>query len=213
LNRFITFEGTEGSGKTTQIALLADSLRVLGQDVVVTREPGGTPLGEALRTLLLDGAITIGPVAEAYLMTAARAEHVHDVILPALGRGATVLCDRFCDSTLAYQGGGRGIPVADLREMQRLAIGGAVPDLTILLTVPVELGLERRTRANDGNRIDRERLDFHLRVSAAYAASARADHRRWLVIDATQTADVVHTAVLEGVTQRLGAGWVARTVR
>jgi dTMP kinase len=178
--------------------------------VIVTREPGGTPLGEALRALLLDSEVAIGAVAEAYLMTAARAEHVQTVILPGCARGAIVLCDRFADSTLAYQGGGRGLPIAELRALQRLAVGPAWPGLTILLQLPIEVGLMRRERANDGNRIDREHLDFHQRVADWYAAEARADPDRWAVVDATLAPDVVHTAILENVMWRLEADSAVR---
>lgn len=208
---FITFEGTEGSGKSTQIRLLATALRDAGHHVVETREPGGTPLGEALRGLLLDSDIGIGAVAEAYLMTAARAEHVASVIVPALLRGAVVLCDRFVDSTLAYQGGGRGLPIDELRTLQRLAIGAALPTVTFLLQLPVEQGLARRARANDGNRIDREQVEFHQRVADWYMSEACADSDRWVAIDATAAPDVVHTAILENVMTRLGADWVVRT--
>ena len=208
---FITFEGTEGSGKTTQIELLAAALRCHGREIVVTREPGGTPLGESLRSLLLDSDVPIGAIAEAYLMTAARAEHVQSVIAPAIGRGAIVLCDRYYDSTLAYQGGGRGLPIEELRAIQRLAVGSMDPGTTVLLQLPVETGLERRRRANDGNRIDREQLEFHQRVATWYASEARDNPQRWIVVDATETPDLVHTAILEAVTQRLVADGEVRT--
>lgn len=204
LRGFITFEGTEGSGKTTQIRLLAAALREAGREVVTTREPGGTPLGEALRALLLDSDVSIGAVAEAYLMTAARAEHVETVILPAIACGTIVICDRFFDSTLAYQGGGRGLPVDELRAMQRLAIGSAIPMLTVLLLLPVDVGLERRVRANDANRIDREQLDFHRRVADWYVSEAATDPGRWEVVDAMHTPDIVHTAIFDNVMTRLG---------
>jgi dTMP kinase len=196
---FITFEGTEGSGKSTQIALLAGYLRASGFGVVMTREPGGTPLGDSLRELMLDSAEPLSGETEALLMTAARAEHVRRVIRPALAQGSTVLSDRFADSTLAYQGGGRGLPIDSLRAMQDLAVGPTVPDLTFLLDVPVEIGLRRRAAAGDANRIDRESLEFHERVAAWYRAEACSQPSRWRVIDATQPPGVVHTHIVECV--------------
>jgi dTMP kinase len=203
LTLFATFEGTEGSGKTTQIRLLAAALERLGCRVLPTREPGGTELGEALRRLLLESSVSIGAEAEAYLMTAARAEHVRRVIRPALEAGTVVLCDRFSDSTLAYQGAGRGLPVDVLRDMQRLAVGTVHPTLTVLLDVPPEVGLLRRARENDANRIDREAQVFHERVAAWYRAEAFRDPGRWVVVDGTQPPDLVHTAIMQRVTDYL----------
>lgn len=204
MTHFITFEGTEGSGKSTQIELLADALRRAGHPVVVTREPGGTSLGEELRRILLDSRTPLGPEAEAYLMTAARAEHVRQVIQPALIRGEVVLCDRFFDSTFAYQGGGRGLAIDKLKRLQDLAVGNTRPDLTILLDVPVEVGLQRRRREGNGNRIDSEGVAFHQRVADWYRCEARSDRNRWCVVDATPSPDLVHTAVLTRVRDRLG---------
>lgn len=203
MTRFITFEGPEGAGKTTQVALLADALRARGWRVVTTREPGGTPLGDQLRAILLHGAEPPGAEVEAYLMTGARAAHVRQVIRPALAAGAIVLCDRFADSTLAYQGGGRGLPLDELRALQRLAVGDTWPDLTLLLDAPVELGLARRARAGDGNRMDGEAVAFHARVAAWYRAAAAAEPARWRVVDATAEAAVVHTQVLDAVSAAL----------
>lgn len=210
MSLFVTLEGTEGSGKTTQITLLAGALRERGHTVVVTREPGGTELGEALRAVLLESTTPIGAEAEAYLMTGARAQHVRQVIQPALARGAVVLCDRYLDSTLAYQGGGRGLPLDELRALQRLAVGAVVPNLTLLLDLPVEEGLTRRARERNTNRIDREDAAFHARVGAWYRAEAARDPARWRVVDATAAVPVVHTAVLshvlELVASRMPAG-------
>ena len=204
--RFITFEGPEGSGKTTQIALLATALRAAGWSVVETREPGGTRLGDALRALLLnaDADVPPGAEAEAYLMTGARAEHLRLVVRPALASGSIVLCDRFADSTFAYQGGGRGLPVVKLRELQQLAVGDDWPDLTILLDVPVEVGLQRRARSGVQNRIDGDSVAFHERVAAWYRAEAARCPMRWRVCDATQLAGVVHTQILDMVSSTLG---------
>jgi dTMP kinase len=204
LTLFVSFEGTEGSGKSTQVALLADALRSAGHDVVTTREPGGTALGESLRHILLESPIPVSPEAEAYLMTSARAEHVRQVIRPALGHGAVVLCDRFYDSTFAYQGGGRGLPVAALMGLQDLAVGNTRPDLTVLLDIPVEVGLERRQMGGGGNRIDRESIAFHQRVADWYRREALSDPARWRIVDATLPPHLVHTAVLNHVRERLG---------
>jgi dTMP kinase len=207
---FISFEGVEGSGKTTQIALLAQALRGIGRAVLTTREPGGTELGEAVRRLLLESETVIGPETEAYLMTGARSEHVRRVIRPALAGGAIVLCDRFADSTFAYQGGGRRLPIDQLREMQRLAIGETTPNLTILIDLPFEVGLERRARSRESNRIDREDAEFHARVAFWYRQEARDNPDRWAVIDGGQSRENVHVAVLECVMSRLDADGIVR---
>jgi dTMP kinase len=196
---FITFEGPEGAGKSTQIALLAHWLREDGRQVVETREPGGTDLGDRLRAILLDSDEQLSPEVEAYLMTAARAEHVRRVIRPALAMGQVVLCDRFVDSTLAYQGGGRGLSEDSLRALQKLAVGSLTPDITILLDLPVEVGLSRRARNGDENRFDREAVAFHERVATWYRAAARANPERWNIIDATLPVAVVHTHVVSVV--------------
>jgi dTMP kinase len=203
LSLFVTIEGTEGSGKTTQVRLLADALGRRDLEVVVTREPGGTELGERLRGLLLESTIAVSPEAEAYLMTAARAQHVRDVIRPALERGAVVLCDRFADSTFAYQGAGRGLPIEALQGMQQLAVDQLTPDVTLLLDLPVAIGLARRARERDGNRIDQESFAFHERVAAWYRSAAAAEPGRWRIIDATMDPAVMHTAILGCVVSRL----------
>jgi dTMP kinase len=205
LSLFVTFEGTEGSGKTSQIRLLAEALERVGHRVRVTREPGGTALGEELRRVLLESEMPLGAEAEAYLMTGARAEHVRQVIRPALVEGAIVVCDRFVDSTLAYQGAGRGLSIDELRVLQRLALGDVCPDLTILLDLPIEVGLERRGRSVEVNRIDRESTAFHERVAAWYRDEAASNPDRWVVVDATRAPHLVHTAILESVMVRLGA--------
>ncbi|MCO5177440.1 MAG: dTMP kinase [Thermomicrobiales bacterium] len=209
MSLFVTFEGTEGSGKSTQIAMLADRLRERGYRVVQTREPGGTALGEAVRAIVLNGDLDIGAATEAYLMTAARAEHVERVIRPALADDAIVLSDRYVDSTIAYQGAGRGLPIDQLLAMQELAIGGLWPDLTLLLDLPVEAGLARRTTAGDANRIDRERVEFHQRVGEWFRAEAMRDTERWRVIDAQPATSIVHTEVFGLVMARLSLGQAA----
>lgn len=208
--RFITFEGTEGSGKTTQIRLLASALEHDGHHVVSTREPGGTELGESLRRLLLDGDVPIRAETEAYLMTAARAEHVRSVIRPALADGCIVLCDRFVDSTLAYQGGGRGLDVDQLRSLQTMAVDGVWPDLTVLVDVPIEVGLERRRGEEYSNRIDRETAAFHKRVAAWYRSEALTETARWVIVDGAAAPEIVHTQIIEHVQMRLAADSVVR---
>lgn len=192
---FITFEGPDGAGKTTQIRLLAEQLEAAGWKTVATREPGGTPIGSLIRGLLLDSEDAVSATTEAYLMTADRAEHVRQVIQPALESKAVVISDRYLDSTLAYQGGGRGLPIDELRRLQSLATGGLEPTLTLLLDLPVEAGLERRFQDHAGNRLDRESMEFHHRVAATFRALAHADPARWRIVDATQTIAMVHTAV------------------
>jgi dTMP kinase len=181
----IAFEGGEGSGKTTQARLLAIWLREQGQDVVTTREPGATKLGMRLRALLLDTAHAgMSPRAEALMYAADRAEHVESVILPALARGAVVVTDRFSDSSVAYQGEGRGQPPGEISGLNRWATGGLTPDLTVLLDLPPGVGLGRRAPSAD--RLEAEPADFHERVRAGFLAQARAHPERYLVLDATR---------------------------
>jgi dTMP kinase len=186
---FVTFEGGEGSGKSTQVALLAARLRSLGHDPLVTHEPGGTALAEGIRTLLLDPVHRPGPVSEALLMVAARADLVEHVIRPALAAGRIVLCDRYVDSTLAYQGGGRGLDMDLLLGWNRVATGGLVPDLTLLFDLDPVIGLERRGRAPTAtNRLDRETVEFHNRVRTRYLEMAARETKRFVVIDAGRPA-------------------------
>jgi dTMP kinase len=203
---FIVFEGPEGSGKTTQVRRLAQALEKRGFPVVATREPGGTPLGDEVRTLLLgmtDYAIL--PETEVLLLAAARAQHVHDVIIPALRRADIVLCDRYVDSTLAYQVAGHGVDPDAVAHIQRFATGGVLPDLRILLDLPVEVGLARRLGDPDAvNRIDRAGAAFHQRVREAYLRLADSDPEGWTVIDAGQAPDVVAQSVLRAFTRRHG---------
>jgi dTMP kinase len=202
---FVTFEGGEGSGKSTQITRLAERLRRGGRDTLVTREPGGTPIAEGIRALLLDPERAPGPLAEAFLMEAARAELVANVIRPALAAGRVVLCDRYDDSTLAYQGAGRGLDERLLRELNRAATGGLVPDLTLLFDLDPAAGLERRGADGATNRLDREPAAFHARVRARYLELARAEPRRFVVLDATQSPDALEAKVWEAVASR-GSG-------
>ena len=184
--RFITFEGGEGSGKTTQLERLAARLRASGCDPLVTREPGGTPVSEAIRAILLDAAESPTPLCEALLMEAARAHLVERAIRPALAAGRWVLCDRYGDSTLAYQGGGRGLDTALLEGLNRAATGGLEPDLTLLYDLDPEIGVARRHQGSaPTNRLDREPLDFHARVRSRYLDLAAREPLRWRVLDAT----------------------------
>jgi dTMP kinase len=185
--RFITVEGTEGAGKTSNIALLQARLEAAGKTVVLTREPGGTPLGEAIRDLLLtrrgDG---MAVDTELLLMFAARAEHIAQLIRPALARGQWVLCDRFTDATYAYQGGGRGIDIDRIAALEHWVQGNLRPDLTIVLDVPVEVGLARAGRRSAPDRFEREQLAFHEAVRAAYRTIAAREPGRVQVVDAEQ---------------------------
>ena len=207
---FVTFEGGEGSGKSTQIERVAARLRERGHDPLCTREPGGTPIAEGVRELLLDPARRPEPTAEAFLLEAARAELVATVIRPALAAGRVVLCDRYDDSTLAYQGAGRGLDDATLRAMNRAATGGLVPDLTLLFDLDPAIGLERRSRAPGAtNRLDREPLDFHQRVRTGFKYEAGRRPDRYRIIDATPDADAVQRVARREVSRLLAAnGWV-----
>ena len=196
---FITFEGPEGAGKSTQVRLLAERLRSEGHEVVVTREPGGTPTGERIRAILLDpGSEQLARETEALLHSAARAQHIADVIQPALKRGAIVISDRFKDSTLAYQGAGRGLDVRKLAAIQAFATRSIEPDLTILLDLPVEIGLARRLgEPGTTNRMDAESSAFHAKVRQAFLEMARAEPDRWIVVDARNDAAAVASEVVK----------------
>lgn len=195
--RLVTFEGPEGAGKSTVLRRVAQRLREAGRAVVETREPGGTPSGERVREILLQrtGA-GLRPAAEALLFGAARAELVGLVIRPALANGCLVLCDRFTDSTLAYQGHGRGLDLAALRTLNDFATGGLVPDRTLLLDLDVAEGLRRR-HAEGGaiTRLDAESVAFHERVAAGYRALAAAEPDRWRTVDAGAPLEAVEAAV------------------
>jgi dTMP kinase len=193
---FITLEGPEGSGKSTQAQLLAETLRARGNDVVLTAEPGGDPLAEEIRTILLHGKSEIIPEAELLLYLAARVQHVRRIILPALERGVVVISDRFADSSVAYQGYGRGIDINTLRKLNEFATGGLVPDLTILLDVPVDFGIERQ---QEKNRFEAESLEFHEKVRAGFLELAKQEPSRWVVIDARGTVDEIAAKVLKAI--------------
>jgi dTMP kinase len=180
---FVTVEGIEGGGKSTLLRGLAQWLRSMGRDVLVTREPGGTPVGDAIRRLFLDRGMAVSPLSEAMLVNAARAQHVTDVILPALSAGSIVLCDRFVDSTIAYQGYGRGVDFDLLDLLCRAATGGLEPDLTFLIDVPIEVS-RRRIESKRFDRLEAEDDAFHERVRGGFLEIARSSARH-CVLDGT----------------------------
>lgn len=197
---FITFEGIEGSGKSTQARLLAEAL---GPDVVLTQEPGGTPLGRGIRSLLLDPRDEpVDPMAEALLYFADRAQHVAERIRPALAAEKVVISDRYVDSSLAYQGYGRGLSLDALRSLAAVATGGLRPELTLFLDVPVEMGLARIARRGGVDRLESELREFHERVLAGYEVLIAADPKRFVRIPATDAADAIAVRVLAVVEAR-----------
>ena len=202
---FITLEGPEGSGKTAHINALADHLREHGYEVIVTREPGGTPIGDEIRnTLLRLGNEEMHPTTEILLFQASRAQHVEELIRPALAEGKIVLCDRFADSTMAYQGYGHQTDLETLAQIIRFATGGLQPDLTVLLDVDIEIGLSRRSSdSGKWDRLDAMAEAFHRRVRAGYLEMAAAQPERWAIVDASQPLDDVCDAVKRVVLERV----------
>jgi dTMP kinase len=200
---FIAFEGVEGAGKTTQLELLRRELEARGHEVVATREPGSTAVGERIRAILLDDPVAadLDPRAEALLFAAARAQHVEQVIRPALERGAAVLCDRFVDSSLAYQGVGRGLGRGPVEEVNRWATAGVLPRLVVLLDLDPAAGLARSAGSRD--RIERQELEFHRTVARAFRALAAEQPDRFLVVDAAAPAEQVAERVRRGVLARM----------
>jgi dTMP kinase len=206
---FITLEGVEGSGKTTQAALLADELRRRGHRVTLTREPGGTRAGEAIRAIFLDPAVSLGVAAELLLVLAARAQHVREKLRPALAAGEIVISDRYSDSTTAYQGHGRGFDLKLLGELNRLASDGIQPNLTIVLDCPAAIGLARtqtrvRGSARAYDRFEGEQIDFHRRVREGFLTIARAEPARVRVIDSTRELEAVTADILMAVESLMG---------
>ena len=193
---FITFEGGEGTGKSTQLALVKEALEQRGIKACVTREPGGTELAEEIRGVLLSPRNeTVDPTTELLLMFAARAQHLARVILPAVDRGEWVLCDRFTDATYAYQHGGRGVDGDKIATLERLVQMGVNPDLTLLFDAPIEISLQRMRDRGALDRFEQEGLEFMQRVRSAYLTRARGESERFRVIDATATVDDVHASV------------------
>lgn len=215
---FITFEGIEGCGKTTQIRLLAESFGQSGHRVTLTREPGGCPIADKIRAILLDAAnSTMTPLAELLLYAAARAQHVSEIIAPALARGEIVLCDRFTDATLAYQGFGRGLDKTTIMQLNAMAADACRPDLTILLDCPVEIGLSRAlARIEAGSKADssskrEERFElesqqFHQRVRDGYLALAMDNPQRFVIIDGGMGIKETAAAISRAVAARIGQG-------
>ncbi|HAW59968.1 MAG TPA: dTMP kinase [Actinobacteria bacterium] len=200
---FITFEGIEGSGKSTQMKLLAAHLRKKGCSVVTTREPGGTRIGNGIRRILLDPKFgEMDFRAEALLYAASRAQHVCEVIKPALDAGKVVISDRYVDSSLAYQVFGRGLLWEEIEKVNRWATGGLEPDLTILLYIPTEEGLSR-AKESAADRIERESVEFHRRVQEGYKKLAQKFPERYSVVDATGSAESIHHKILQAVESRL----------
>ena len=206
---FITFEGIEGSGKSTQCRILTKYLRTSGFRVLETREPGGTPIAERIRNLFLQtqkhqkDALT--SETEAALVFAARSQHVGSLIQPALNKGMVVLCDRFSDSTLAYQGYGRGLPMTDLQKFNRFVTHGLIPDMTFLLDLPVQQGLARRQHDQNQNRIDNEVLAFHSRVRQGFLELAHLHSRRIILINAQRSEETISQDIqelIESILQR-----------
>lgn len=187
--RFITFEGIDGAGKSTHIEAVAQRLRDRGAEVVCTREPGGTPLAERLREMVLHSPMDV--LTEALLVFAARRDHLQQVISPALAAGQTVLCDRFTDATFAYQGGGRGVPLAWLEQLEHMVQGPLQPDLTIWFDLPADTAAHRRAQARDADRFEQQDLSFFERVRQGYAARAHAAPQRFERIDSSVSREAV----------------------
>ncbi len=202
---FVTFEGPEGSGKSSQIALLASFLQQRGLTVVTTREPGGTPIGDEIRACVHNVANTaMIPTTEMLLYSASRAQLVGELIRPALAAGKIVLCDRYADSTLAYQGYGRGLNLAHLRQVTQIATGGLVPDLTFFLDIDVERGLARRTDGGlEMNRLDLETVQFHQRVREGYRQLIAENPSRWEIVDADRSITAVQQDLQRALLARL----------
>jgi dTMP kinase len=204
VSRFITFEGPEGGGKTTQLRLLRWELEKQGRQVVATREPGGTAIGNAIRSILLDPSHgDMSSRAEALLFNAARAQLIDEIVQPALSAGKIVLCDRFADSTLAYQGYGRNLSLTDLNLLIGYATQGVRPHLTIFLDIPVAAGLHRKSAGAEWNRMEAEQLAFHQRVREGFYALVAAEPERWLVVDATQSIEQVQQEIWQQVAMLL----------
>jgi dTMP kinase len=206
--KLISFEGSEGSGKSTQIARLAEHLQKIGREVVATREPGGTEIGEQIRNIIVHNSRgdEMCPETELLLFTAARAQVVREVIAPALTRGALVLSDRFLDSSTVYQGIARNLAPGPVNEINRFAVGNVMPDLTVVIDVPTEIGLQRiRQRASDlPDRMERENITFYNKVREGYLLLAQQWPARVVVIDGTTTPDVVDKKIWAEVQKRLG---------
>ncbi len=202
---FITLEGPDGSGKSMQVPMLAEFIRQRGYEVLTTREPGGTSIGDQIRQVIMKlGNTSMHPRTEILLFCAARAQIVEEVLKPALARGVVVISDRYADSTLAYQGYGHGVNLDDLRQLLAFVTGGLKPDLTLLLDVDATVGLQRRqTSGGEWNRLDAYALDFHKRVRDGYHELVKADPQRWETIDAGQSPEMVQSAIQKIIEARI----------
>jgi dTMP kinase len=206
LTLFITLEGPEGGGKTSQAQHLAKYLRAENIEVLLTREPGGSPIGDQIRQVITQLENTaMDARTEFLLFSASRAQHVAEVIRPGLEEGKTVISDRFFDSSLAYQGYGQRLPLETLKEITFFAIGGLVPDLTLLLDLPVDEGLRRREADGNWNRLDAYDVDFHRRVRRGYLKLAKEDPQRWVVLNAEQSFDALQEEIRRTVMDRINA--------
>jgi dTMP kinase len=201
--KFITFEGIDGSGKSTQLAMLATYLRSLGIELLITCEPGGTPLGRSLRAAFLETEETVAPMAELLAFAADRAQHVEYLIKPAIAAGEIVISDRYSDATEAYQGAGRGFAMDSVQKVIELATGGLKPDLTLFFDIPVEQAVRRMSDRDESqatrNRMDEETAEFYDRVRTAYLAIKEREPERFKIVDATGTVDDIHARVVEAV--------------
>ena len=195
MGKFITLEGAEGAGKSSLMSAISEWLAAKGLEVLTSREPGGTPVGEVLRDLLLDPKHPITPITELALMFASRAQHIEEIIKPALAKGVWVICDRFTDSSYAYQGSGRGFNLESISAFEALTIDNYAPDLTLLLDIPVELGLQRAAQVGEPDRFEREATEFFQRVRAGFLARAETE-QRIKVIDASADKDAVERHAL-----------------
>ena len=205
---FLTFEGVEGGGKTTQVTLLAEALRAQGREVFITREPGGTEVGQVLRRILLEPATPLASEAELLLMLADRAQHVHEVILPGLRADKVIISDRFLDSTIAYQGYGRGIPLDVLARLNAFVCSECMPALTLILDLAVTAGLQRANKrrgvVEKTDTFEAEAVDFHERVRAGFLAVANAQPERVCLVNADRPVEEVHREILALVRERMG---------
>ncbi|MGI6259638.1 MAG: dTMP kinase [Anaerolineaceae bacterium] len=202
---FITLEGPEGSGKSSQLPALAEFLRAQGHDVICTREPGGTKIGDQIREVLVRmDNVELHPRTEILLFLSARAQLVEELVLPSLADGKIVICDRYGDSTLAYQGYGHGLDLEKLRMMLEFATNGLKPDLTILLDVDVLVGLKRKKAKDEWNRLDAYEISFHERVREGYHRLAEQDKKRWRIVDASQSPEIVQEQIRQLVIEAMG---------
>jgi len=200
---FITIEGPDGSGKTTQSKLLVEYLKKKGYSVVHTREPGGTSLAEFLREVILNPDLKIAPVTELLLYSASRAQHTIELIKPSLQERKIVVCERYTGATIAYQGYGRGLDIELIKKLNRIATGGLTPDLTIILDVPVEKGLRRIKKGRNHDRLEKESLEFHRRVRQGYLALAKESPEKIKVVSSSDNIDLTHKRIVKVVEKYL----------